>query len=293
MRYKAPMLIGNTPVARLQRVGAGCVYLKLETFSPNGTYFDRCAKALCDQAAWPEGTTVYEAGNGALCVAVAAQCAARRWKLQCWLSEDASIEVRQSLELWGAKLQLTPFEQGPEGARAEGRKSGRLLSETFPSVRIAVAHEVGRELIATVKEDGGRIDGFVAGCGSGATLSGVMSELRAAWPGVEGVAVQPALSPVIDRGVWRPHRQPGNASWASVPMLDRTLVSRTMDVTDNEAWEMRARLGREEGLLVSTASAASVVAAERLAQEKGEGSRIYALVVDTGERDFSLDGFFK
>lgn len=286
------MLIGNTPVARLQRIGGGCVFLKLETFSPNATYFDRVAKALCDQARLPEGAGVREAGNGALCVAVAAQCAARKLKLECWLAEDASIEVKQSLQLWGAKLNLTPFEHGPEGARLTARAGGKLLSETYPSVRIAVAHEVGRELIATVVADGGHIDTFVAGCGSGATLSGVMSELRAAWPAVEGVAVQPAKSPVIDHGIWKPHRQPGNASWASVPMLDRTLVSRTMDVSDEDAWAMRARLGREEGILLSTASSASVVAAERLVAEKGGACRIYALAVDTGERDFSLEGFF-
>ncbi len=286
------MLIGKTPVARLQRVGRGCVFLKLETFSPNATYFDRVAKALCDQAALPAGATVVEAGNGALCIAVASQCAARGWKLKAWLPEDASIEVRQSLELWGAVLTLTPFEAGPEGSRIAARATGKLLSETYPSVRIAVAHDVGRELVDTVRADGGRIDAFVAGCGSGATLSGVMSELRAAWPGVEGVAVQPAKSPVIDHGIWKPHRQPGNASWPRVPMLDRTLVSRTIDVADEDAWAMRARLGREEGLLVSTASAASVCAAERLVAEKGDGCRVYALAVDTGERDFSLEAFF-
>jgi len=286
------MLIGKTPVARLQRVGQGCVFLKLETFSPNATYFDRVAQALCEQAELPGGSTVYEAGNGALCVAVAAQCAARGWSLKAWLPEDASIEVRQSLQLWGAAVTLTAFEAGPEGARAAGRAAGKLLSETFPSVRIAVAHEVGRELVETVRDDGGRIDAFVAGCGSGATLSGVMSELRAVWPSVEGVAVQPAKSPVIDHGIWKPHRQPGNASWPKVPMLDRTLVSRTMDVADSDAWAMRARLGREEGLLLSTASAASVCAAERLVAEKGDGCRVYALAVDTGERDFSLEGFF-
>jgi cysteine synthase len=286
------MLIGKTPVARLQRVGQGCIFLKLETFSPNATYFDRVARALCDQAAAPRGSTVIEAGNGALCVATAAQCAARGLRLEAWLAEDASIEVRQSLDLWRAKLTLTPFEAGPEGARAAARAVGKLLSETYPSVRIAVAHEVGRELVETVRADGGRMDAFVAGCGSGATLSGVMSELRAAWPGVEGVAVQPSKSPVIDHGIWKPHRQPGNASGSKVPLLDRTLVSRTIDVSDEDAWAMRARLGREEGLLLSTASAASVCAAERLVAEKGAGCRVYALAVDTGERDFSLEGFF-
>lgn len=286
------MLIGNTPVARLQRVGNGCVFLKLETFSPNATYFDRVARALCDQAKLPQGALVREAGNRALCIAVAAQARARKLQLECWLSEDASIEVRQSLELWGAKLTLTPFEAGPEGARVAARAAGKLLSETYPSVRIAVAHQLGRELIETVKADGGRIDAFVAGCDTGATLSGVMSELKHQWPMIDGIAVQPAKSPVIDHGIWKPHRQPGNASGPTVPMLDRTLVSRTMDVSDEDAWAMRARLGKDEGLLVSVASAASVCAAERLVAEKGAACRVYALAVDTGERDFSLDAFF-
>jgi cysteine synthase A len=283
------MVIGNTPVVRLQRIGAGCVYVKLETLSPNATYFDRVAHALCEQAALPRGSTVREAGNGALCIAVAAQCAARGYKLEAFLPEDASIEVRQGLELWGAKLTLTPFEQGPQGARAA---AGKTLSERYPSVRLQVAHQLGRELVATAKEDGAELDAFVAGCGSGATLSGVMSELRAAWPSIEGVAVQPSKSPVIDRGVWRPHRQPGNASGPSVPLLDRTLVSRTIDVADTDAWAMRARLGREEGLLVSVASAASIWAAEQVVEERGAGCRVVALAVDTGERDFSLGDQF-
>jgi cysteine synthase A len=268
------------------------VSLKLETFSPNATYFDRVARALMDQARLPEGSTVREAGNGALCVAVAAQCAARKLKLECWLSEDTSIEVRQSLELWRAKVHLTPFESGPEGARTAARGAGKLLSEMYPSVRIAVAHQVGRELGAQVTADGGRIDAFVAGCGSGATLSGVLSELKTTWPMVEGIAVQPSKSPVIDHGIWKPHRQPGNAPGPGVPLLDRTLVARTMDVSDADAWAMRARLGREEGLLLSVASAASVCAAERYVLERGADCRVYALAVDTGERDFSLEGFF-
>lgn len=286
------MLIGNTPIARLQRVGSGCVFLKLETFSPNATYFDRVAWALCEQARLPEGTQVREAGNGAMCVAVAAQCAARKLQLTCWLSEDASIEVRQALDRWGAKLHLTPFDLGAEGARLAAREAGKVLSETFPSVRLQVAHLLGRELTAQVKQGEGRIDAFVAGCGTGATLSGVLSELKAAWPMIEGVAVQPSKSPVIDHGIWKPHRQPGNTPGPKVPLLDRTLVARTMDVSDTDAWEMRARLGREEGLLLSVASAASVCAAERLVKEKGGDCRVYALAVDTGERDFSLEGFF-
>jgi cysteine synthase A len=285
------MVIGKTPLVRLQRVGSGRVALKLETISPDATYADRVAQALCDKAAFAEGTVVREAGDGALCIALAAQCAARRWKLEAWLAEDASIEVRQALEHFKVKLTLTPFESGPEGARTAARGSGVLLSEKFPSVRIGVAHELGRELIDDLV--GSRLDAFVAGVGTGATLSGVMSELRTLWPNAIGVAVQPAKAPVIDHGIWKPHRQPGNAQGPAVPMLDRTLVARTMDVSDTDAWAMRTRLGAEEGILVSVASAASVVAAERLAQEMGEGALIVALAADTGERDFSLAEQFR
>ncbi len=261
------MVIGHTPVVQLSRIGGGRVFLKLETRSPNATVADRLAFALCEKAALAEGATVREAGDGALCVALAGQCAMRRLKLEVWLSEDTSIEVRQALEHDGATVTLTPFESGPEGARTQARGQGPLLSEKFPSVRLSVAREIGKELIEDVKANGGRIDAFVAGAGSGATLSGVMSELRTVWPAVQGIAVQPAKAPVIDHGIWKPHRQPGNAQGPAVPLLDRTVVSRAIDVTDTDAWAMRTRLGASEGVLLSVASAASVVAAERLAAE--------------------------
>jgi cysteine synthase A len=285
------MVLGKTPLVRLQRVGGGRVALKLETRSPDATMADRLAQALCDKAGYPEGAEVREAGDGALCIALAAQCATRRWKLKVWLPEDTSIEVRQALEHFGVPVTLTPFEGGPHGAKAAARGEGALLSERFPSVRIAVAHELGRELIADVGE--GRIDAFVAGAATGATLSGVMSELRHKWPTALGVAVQPAKAPVVDHGIWKPHRQPGIAPGPSVPMLDRTLVARVMDVSDTEAWAMRSRLGAEEGILLSVASAAAVVAAERLADELGDGAEVVALGADTGERDFSLAEQFK
>jgi cysteine synthase A len=285
------MVIGKTPLVRLKRVGGGRVALKLETRSPDATLADRLAQALCDKAAFPEGTTVREAGDGALCIALAAQCAARRWKLKVWLPEDASIEVRQALEHFKVQVTLTPFESGPEGSRTAARGDGVLLSEKYPSLRLQVGREVGKELIEELKS--ARVDAFVAGVGTGATLSGVMSELRMVFPAVIGVAVQPSKAPVVDHGIWKPHRQPGIAQGPAVPMLDRTLVARTMDVSDTDAWAMRTRLGAEEGVLLSVASASAVVAAERLAAELGEGAEVIALAADTGERDFSLAEQFK
>jgi cysteine synthase A len=280
------MVIGQTPVVRLQRVGAGRICLKLETFSPNATIADRLALALCDRSS---GGTIREGGDGALCIALAAQCAMRKWPFECWLSEDASIETRQALQHLAAKLTLTPFEEGPSGAKKRARQAGPLLSEEFGSVRLEVGHAIGAEIVKTEE----RVDAFVCGIGTGATISAVMSTLKTKWPHAVGVAVQPASAPVIDQRIWKPHRQPGNAPSANVPMLDRTLVSRVIDVRDEEAWEMRARLGREEGLLLSIGSAAAVVGAEKIAVELEAEATVLALAADTGERDFSLAEQFK
>src|SRR5262249_9197559 len=143
-----------------------------------------------------------------------------------------------------------------EGSRTAARGEGVLLSERFPSLRLQVAREVGKELIEELK--GGRVDAFVAGVATGATLSGVMSELRMVFPKVIGVAVQPAKAPVVDQGIWKPHRQQGIAQGPAVAMLDRTLVARTMEVSDEDAWAMRTRLGAQEGVLLSIASAGAV-----------------------------------
>lgn len=249
--------------------------LKLELRSPNATVMDRVAKVLVRNA----GPGVWrEAGDGSLAVAVAMQGVLTGNPVELFLPENTSYEVRQTLLIYRAKVTLTPFAAGAQGSLAMARAAGPLLSERFPEARIEALEEVGRELLQSEE----RIDAFVAPVGSGATLSAVGRLLRAKFPAVKLVAVRPL------EGSWRPHRQAGVFPQTAAPLLDEGLVSSTEVVDDGAAWKMRARLAREEGLLVSVGAAAGVEAACRVAIALGPDARIYALASDSGERDFSL-----
>jgi cysteine synthase A len=233
---------------------------------------DRVAKLLVRNAG--PGPWV-EAGDGALAIAVAMQAALRGASLEVFLSEDVTLEVRQTLMTYRAKVTLTPFAEGKAGAVRRGRALGPLLSDLFPHARVEAMEQIGRELLASEEQ----IDAFVAPLGTGATLSAVGRVLRSKFPAVKLVAVKPFA------GQWKPHRQAGVFP---EPLAAPAEVGFTERVDDLSAWKMRTRLGTDEGLLVSVGAAAGVEAACRVAIGLGPGARIVALASDTGERDFSL-----
>ncbi len=268
----------QTPVVQLQRVGppgGAAIWLKLETRSPNATVMDRVARHLARAAG---AGTWREAADGALAVAVAMQGALHGHPVEAYLPEDTPLEVRQTLMTYGAKVTLTPFAQGGSGALAAARNAGGTLSELFPDARLAAMSEVGRELLASVD----RLDAFVAPIATGATLTAIGRLLRAKFPQVQLVAVRPFAGP------WRPHRQHGAVPQAEAALLDASLISSTELVDDQTAWAMRERLGREEGLLLSSSTAAAIEAACRVAKSLGPDARVCTLAADTGERSFSV-----
>lgn len=257
-------VVGETPVVLLQRVGP--VRLKLEVRSPNATVMDRVAKALAadaGEAPWRE------AGDGALAIAVAMQGALNGKAVEVWLPENVTLEVRQSLLVYRAKVTLTPFAEGPAGGVRAARAVGPLLSDRFPERRTAALAAIGDELIASEAQ----IDAWVA---PGELLRAVGPVLQRKFPALLQVEVRPFS------GAWRPHRQAGVFA-GNAPTLGAI-----EPVDDATAWAMRARLGREEGLLLSIGTAATVEAARRVAQRLGGQARVYAPAFDTGERDFSL-----
>ncbi len=264
-------VVGDTPVVILQRVvppGAGSVRVKLELNSPNGTLMDRLARVLAREAGpgpWRE------AGDGALAIAVAMQGALHGQRVEVFLPEGTCLEVRQSLLVYRANLTLTPFANGPRGSLAAARSAGPVLSDRFPGARAEAFGAIGRELLASEE----RIDAFVA---PRELLETIGPVLREKFPAVQLRAWQPVA------GGWRPHRQAGVFSGPEPEAADW--------VDDETAWAMRTRLGREEGLLVSIATAAGIELARRGAVELGPDARVYALAAETGERDFSLQAQF-
>jgi cysteine synthase A len=150
-----------------------------------------------------------------------------------------------------------------------------------------VAESIGRELVDTARANGGA-DALVCGVGTGTTLTGIARALAGAFPGLRVVAVEASASPALSKGSFRPHRIQGISEQGGAPRLDRSLVQRVIAVTDADARSTQQRLAREEGLLVGISTGANVWASHAVAGELGEGSRVYTLAMDSGERYFSL-----
>jgi cysteine synthase A len=279
------------------------VYAKLEAMNPGGSVKDRIAVAMLDAAERDgrlrPGGHVVEPTSGNTGVGLALACAVKGWRLTLAMPDSVSLEHRQALEAYGAEIVLTPAEGGmaPAVARARelARDGGAFLPQQFENPANPAAHRdgTGPELVAAFRAIGAAPDAFVAGVGTGGTLTGVAAVLRRERPGVLVVAVEPAASPVLSGGAPGPTRIQGLGAGFVPAVLDRGAYDRVVAVTDEDAWAMKVRLAREEGLLVGVSSGAAVVAALAIARELGRGKAVATVLGDTGERYFSMAEWFE
>jgi cysteine synthase len=290
-------LIGGTPVVELQRItssNTAQIRIKLEQFSATGSSKDRIALAILQRAVaegrLTRGGTVIEATCGNAGIALAMMCVTKGLKLTVTAPESISPERRALLSAYGARVELTPARLQMAGAISRAKE---LLAKTrgafMPSQydnpdNVAALRKAGEELVETIRADGGQIDAFVAGIGTGGTLSGIGRALKASFPAVQVIAVEPAAEM---------NRIQGLGSGSESAVLDRSVIDRTLTINDVDAWRMRGRLAREEGILGGISTGANVAAALRVANELGSGHRVYSVCCDTGERDFSLERFFQ
>jgi cysteine synthase len=296
--------VGGTPVVRLGRVvepGGAAVYAKLESLNPGGSVKDRIAVAMIEAAEREgrlrPGGRIVEPTSGNTGVALALACAVKGYRLTLVLPDSTALEHRQTLEAYGAEIVLTRAEEamGPSVAVAReiAERDGALLLDQFANPANPAAHREGtaRELLAAF-EAAGPIDAFVAGVGTGGTLTGVAEVLRRAMPRALLVAVEPASCAVLSGGAAGPTRIQGLGAGFVPPVLARAAYDRVETVTDEEAWALRDRLAREEGLLVGISSGAAAVVSLRLARELGPGRVVATVFPDTGERYFSMAEWF-
>jgi len=290
-------LIGGTPVVGLQRITSSKtaqIRIKLEQFSATGSSKDRIAMAILQRAEaegrLPKGSTVIEATCGNAGIALAMMCVAKKLKLVVTVPESISPERRALLSAYGARVELTPARLQMTGAISRAKEmlaqtQGAFMPSQYENPdNVAAQRRAGEELVETIRADGGQIDAFVAGVGTGGTLSGIGRALKAFFPDVQVIAVEPAAEV---------HRIEGLGSGRESAVLDRSVIDRTVTIDDVEAWRMRGRLAREEGILGGISTGANVAAALRVANELGPGHRVYSICCDTGERDFSLERFFQ
>ncbi len=292
-------LIGNTPLVRLHRVTAEAgaeVLAKLEFQNPGGSVKDRIGLSMIEaaEAAGKLGpdTIILEPTSGNTGIGLAMVAAAKGYRCTLVMPETMSVERRKLLRAYGADLVLTPGSEGMKGAiRAANEMAAQnphyFIPQQFenpanPAIhRATTAEEIWRDT-------GGELDIFVAGVGTGGTLTGVGRVLKERLPGVKIVAVEPADSPVLSGGAPGPHKLQGIGAGFVPSILDTEVIDEIIRVTNDEAFEMARRLPREEGLLVGISSGAAIHAAVQLAlRPENAGKRIVVIVPSNGERYLS------
>ncbi|ASW89973.1 MULTISPECIES: cysteine synthase A [Mycobacterium avium complex (MAC)] len=292
-------VIGNTPLVRLRRVTEGAVadvVAKLEFFNPGNSVKDRIGVAMID-AAEKAGlikpdTIILEPTSGNTGIALAMVCAARGYRCVLTMPETMSVERRMLLRAYGAEIVLTPGADGMPGAIAKAEELAKSDERYFvpqqfenpanPAVhRATTAEEVWRDT-------DGRVDIFVAGVGTGGTITGVGQVLKQRKPSAQIIAVEPAASPVLSGGQKGPHPIQGLGAGFIPPVLDEDLVDEVVTVGNEESLALARRLAAEEGLLAGISSGAAVVAALQVARRPENAGKLVVVVLpDFGERYLS------
>lgn len=298
-------LIGGTPLLKLSNYIAGkelgaTIFGKLEYFNPAGSVKDRIAKAMIDEAeakgVLKPDSVIIEPTSGNTGIGLAAVAASRGYKIILTMPETMSIERRNLLKAYGAELVLTEGAKGMKGAIAKAQELAAETPNSFiPSqftntANPAVHHSTtGPEIW---EDTDGKVDIFVAGVGTGGTVSGVGEYLKSQNPNVKIVAVEPAGSPVLSKGTPGPHKIQGIGAGFVPDTLNTEIYDEIITVENEDAFETGRTLARNEGLLVGISSGAAIFAATELAKRpENKGKIIVALLPDTGERYLSTPMF--
>ena len=294
-------LIGGTPMVRLGRVipeGSATVLGKLENLNPGGSVKDRIALAMIETAERAglvrPGDTIIEPTSGNTGIGLALVCAVKGYRLVLTMPEDMSLERRRLLERYGVELVLTPAIEGMTGAVTAANElvsthPGYFMPQQFENPANPEVHyqTTGREILGAT---GGQIDAFVAGVGTGGTITGVGRLLREEiGAAVQIVAVEPARSPVLSGGRPGMHGIQGIGASFVPGVLDRGIYDEVMRIEDRDAMAMSRRLAREEGMLAGISAGANVFAARKVAERLGSGKTVVTIICDTGERYLSVN----
>ena len=288
-------LIGNTPLVRLgpmETPGSAQVLAKLENLNPGGSTKDRVALAMIEDAeahgVLRPGMTIVEPTGGNMGISLTLVGAARGYRVAIHMPESVPLERRRLVTRFGADIHLTPSSLGMEGAAQTSR---RMIEEDEAAVMLAQfdnpanvrAHRegTGKEILAATR---GHVDAFVAGVGTGGTITGVGEALKAVNSSVLIVAVEPATSPLLSQGRAGDHGIAGIGADFIPPILNRAVIDQVATVTTPEAMDTAKRLAQELGLLVGVSSGANVFAALQVARRLEADKVVVTVLPDTGER---------
>lgn len=294
-------LIGKTPSVRLNHIvteDMAEVYVKLEYFNPTGSIKDRAAmqmvKEMVLSGQLKKGDTIVEPTSGNTGIGIAMIGAAKGYKVVLTMPDTLSVERRRMLSAYGAELVLTDGTKGMNGAIEKAKElvaeKGYIMLSQFDNPANPLIHRLttGQEIL----EDFANLDAFVAGIGTGGTISGVAEAIKDAMPGVRIIGIEPINSNVLNGGKAGPHKLQGIGAGFIPENLNRALVDQVMEISAEEAFEMTKKLAQEEGLFVGISSGAAVEAALRVAKELGKGKRVLVIAPDGGSRYLSIEGLF-
>lgn len=302
---KITELIGNTPLLELEKIEhanqlEATILAKLEYFNPAGSVKDRIAKAMIDDAEakglLKPGSVIIEPTSGNTGIGLASVAAARGYRLIIAMPETMSIERRNLMKAYGAELVLTDGAKGMKGAIAKAKELSEEIPNSFiPSQFTNPTNPAVHQKTTGVeiwKDTDGKVDIFVAGVGTGGTISGVGAYLKSQNPDVKVVAVEPKSSPVLSEGVAGPHKIQGIGAGFVPETLNTKIYDKIIPVENEDAFEIGRNIARTEGVLVGISSGAAVWAAIQLAKRpENKGKTIVALLPDTGEHYLSTPMF--
>lgn len=301
----ADLLIGHTPLLELSHIEKefglkAKIFAKLEYFNPAGSVKDRVAKAMLDEAEKSgkikAGTTIIEPTSGNTGIGLASVGVARGYKVIIVMPETMSVERRQIIKAYGAEIVLTDGSKGMKGAIAKAEEihaatPGSFIPGQFVNPANPKAHydSTGPEIW---EDTDGKVDWFVAGVGTGGTITGVGKFLKEKKSGVKIAAVEPASSPVLSTGVAGPHKIQGIGAGFVPDVLDKNVYDEVVRVANEDAFAYGKLVGRKEGVLVGISSGAALWAAVEIAKRpENDGKQIVVLFPDTGDRYLSTPLF--
>ena len=289
-------LVGQTPLVRLNRLvdeNSAEVYLKLEYFNPGSSVKDRIGLAMIEaaeeQGVIKPGDTIVEPTSGNTGIGLAMIAAAKGYKAVFVMPETMSLERRNLLRAYGAELVLTPGPEGMKGAIAKAeelvKEHGYFLPQQFQNPANPEVHKrtTGKE----ITEQMDQLDAFVAGIGTGGTITGAGSVLREKFPEIKIYAVEPKDSAVLSGGKPGPHKLQGLGAGFIPPVLNTDVYDEVIQITTEQAFEAARRAGREEGILGGISSGAAIAAAIEVGKKLGKGKKVLAIIPDNGERYLS------
>ena len=291
-------LIGKTPIVKLNKIvpeDSADVFVKLEFFNPGGSVKDRIALSMIEKAEHDgllkPGDTIIEPTSGNTGIGLSMVGVAKGYKVIIVMPETMSIERRLLMKGYGAELILTPGADGISGSIIEAerlaKENGYFLPLQFENEANPLVHEktTGPEIHQAFGVNG--LDAFVAGIGTGGTITGAGRELKRVYPKIELIGVEPAESAILEGKEAGPHKIQGFGTGFVPKTLDTSVYDKVLSISGDEAMETAREVGRKEGILVGISSGAAIAAALKVAKELGKGKKVLAVVPDNGERYLS------